>query len=86
MNLGNPASASTVYTTWLGAGGTGGTASTTNNCSIADSILPGNPASSLVLQKLNGSCTPQMPEGGTPFTAAQIAEVTSWINAGAPNN
>ncbi len=85
MNLGNPASASTVYALWLGTG-TGGTASTTNNCGIADYIVPGNPASSLVLQKLNGTCAPQMPDGGPFLTTAQIAEFTNWINAGAPNN
>jgi hypothetical protein len=81
MNLGNPASASSVYAAWVNV-----TASTTNNCGIADYIAANNPSGSLVLQKLNGSCSPQMPEGGTPFTASQIAEVTNWINGGAPNN
>lgn len=85
MSLGNPASVATVYQAWLGTG-SGATASTTNNCGITDYILPGNPASSLVLQKLNGSCAPQMPLGGTAFTAGEIAEFTNWINAGAPNN
>jgi hypothetical protein len=85
MNLGSPPTAATVYQLWVGTG-SGGTASTDNNCGITDYVSPGNPSASLVLQKLNGSCAPQMPETGALFTAAQIAEFTSWINAGAPNN
>lgn len=85
MNLGNPASVSTVYAAWLGSG-SGAVASTTNNCGISDYIAPKNPSGSLVLQKLNGSCSPQMPEGGTPWTSTQLSDLTSWINAGAPNN
>jgi hypothetical protein len=87
MSLGNPASASTVYTTWLGAGGTGApVANTSFTCAIADYISPGSTANSAVYQKLSGGCTPQMPLGGTPFTAAQLAEFANWINSGAPNN
>ncbi len=85
MGLGTNPTAATLYADWVNV-----TASTENNCGISDYIsAPGNSANSgnsLVLQKLNGSCAPQMPETGSVFTATQISELTAWINAGAPNN
>ena len=81
MSLGNAPTSMTVYADWVNV-----TASTDNNCGITDYISAGSATNSLVLQKLNGSCAPQMPEGGTAFTAAQISEFTAWINEGAPEN
>ncbi|HJT24324.1 MAG TPA: hypothetical protein VJ873_07085, partial [bacterium] len=48
-------------------------------------VIPGNAANSTLIQRVNGtgSCNP-MPQGGAPLTAAQIAVLTAWINAGAP--
>jgi uncharacterized protein (TIGR03118 family) len=51
-------------------------------------VQPGNSTNSYIIHKLKGVdiTGSQMPLGGTPFTADQIAEVEGWINAGAANN
>jgi hypothetical protein len=51
-------------------------------------VVAGSAATSLLIEKLGATppCGAQMPKGGTPLTAAQIAEITAWINAGATND
>ncbi len=51
-------------------------------------VLPGNSTDSYIIHKLKGEdiTGARMPLGGTPFTPAEIAEVASWIDAGAANN
>jgi hypothetical protein len=51
-------------------------------------VVPGNPAGSLLYGKLMAPppCGVQMPMGGTPLSADQLATVNSWIMAGAKNN
>jgi hypothetical protein len=51
-------------------------------------VSPGNAnQSALYLRLVGGSCSPQMPEsGGFVLSAAQLANVAAWINAGALNN
>jgi uncharacterized protein (TIGR03118 family) len=51
-------------------------------------VKPSDSANSYLVNKLRGVdiTGSQMPLGGTPLTAEQIAEVTSWIDAGAANN
>jgi len=52
-------------------------------------VKPGDPDASYVVLKLEGAPSisgARMPFGGPYLSAAQIAEVESWISAGAPNN
>jgi WD40 repeat protein len=46
----------------------------------------GAPQDSLVIKYVKGESQPQMPLGGTPLTAEQIASISSWIAAGATND
>ena len=48
-------------------------------------IVPGNAASSLLYQRITGEAQPAMPMAPLPrLTAAEIAAVKAWIDAGAP--
>ncbi|MCW5714179.1 MAG: c-type cytochrome [Bauldia sp.] len=47
-------------------------------------LIAGNPAGSLLMQRITGQVPPQMPRGGTPLSAADIAMVAAWIQAGMP--
>jgi hypothetical protein len=51
-------------------------------------VVPGNSAMSLLPQMLTATppCGMQMPRTGGPLTAAQIAQISSWIDGGALNN
>lgn len=51
-------------------------------------VKPGDSANSWIIRKLTGTQTvgAQMPFGGPPLPNADIDNVRSWINAGAPNN
>ena len=50
------------------------------------SIIPGNAAQSLLLQRVTGERGPAMPMGGAPLTAADISVIRSWIDDGARLN
>jgi mono/diheme cytochrome c family protein len=48
-------------------------------------LIAGNPAGSLLMQRITGQVPPQMPRGGAgPMSAAEIALVAAWIQAGMP--
>ena len=49
-------------------------------------IIPGDPSSSLLIARITGTITPQMPLGQTPLTSFQIGLITTWIQEGAQNN
>jgi hypothetical protein len=55
-------------------------------------VKPGSSAQSYLFHKVKGTQASvggggsTMPKGGSPLTAAQIATIKSWIDAGAPNN
>jgi len=46
-------------------------------------VKPGDPDNSILIQRLEGTVTPQMPFGGTPLDAATIARIREWITLGA---
>jgi hypothetical protein len=52
-------------------------------------VSPGNPNSSYLIQKLQGTVTisgKQMPLGGPYLSTAQISQISQWIAAGPQNN
>jgi len=49
-------------------------------------VVPGDPDGSLIVKRLEGTILPQMPLGGTPLTAPEIARIRQWILEGALNN
>jgi mono/diheme cytochrome c family protein len=52
-------------------------------------VAPGNPNTSYVIQKLQGTVTisgKQMPLGGPYLSTAQISQISQWIAAGPQNN
>ena len=52
-------------------------------------VSAGNPASSYLIQKLQGSVTitgKQMPLGGPDLSSAQIMQIAQWISAGSQND
>lgn len=60
-----------------------------SQCPTVKRVLPGQPTMSYLIWKLQGSGAcfsgSRMPKGA-PLTAAEIATVSGWISAGAPNN
>ena len=46
-------------------------------------LVPGNSGASLLIQKITGQRGAIMPASGEPLTAAQIATLRAWIDAGA---
>lgn len=46
-------------------------------------IVPGNPAGSLLIQRVSNGT---MPAGGPPLTPPQIQTLVNWVATGAPNN
>jgi hypothetical protein len=46
-------------------------------------LVPGNSAASLLIEKVSGQRGAIMPASGEPLTAAQIATLRAWIDAGA---
>ncbi|HYC22895.1 MAG TPA: hypothetical protein VEI94_09330 [Candidatus Bathyarchaeia archaeon] len=54
-------------------------------------VAPGDPNGSFLIHKITGMLDPgeggvQMPNGGTPLTAAQMQTIIDWVAAGAMNN
>jgi polyvinyl alcohol dehydrogenase (cytochrome) len=80
------------YTALMGAdhqGAPTGDASTTGKCAGKKRVVPGDPAASVLFQKVSGqaTCGESMPttgSGNTPLSAAEIEVVRSWIMNGAP--
>ncbi|MGH9470963.1 MAG: eIF2A-related protein [Terriglobia bacterium] len=46
-------------------------------------IVPGNSAKSRLVLMVEGNIQPRMPFGGNPLSAAEIATIKAWIDAGA---
>ena len=65
-----------------------GKTSGSTRCMQRPLVVPMYPEMSLLLIKLspNPPCGSRMPVGGTPFTAAQLEMIRSWIAAGARND
>ena len=57
--------------------------SLTSRASALAAIEPGNSGASLLIQKVSGQRGAIMPASGEPLTAAQIATLRAWIDAGA---
>jgi mono/diheme cytochrome c family protein len=49
-------------------------------------IVAGDPDGSLLIQRLEGTVTPQMPLGQTPLPSSQIQTIRDWIENGAEDN
>jgi mono/diheme cytochrome c family protein len=45
-------------------------------------LVAGNPNDSLLMKRIRGEITPQMPRGADPLSAAQIALIAAWITGG----
>ena len=46
-------------------------------------VVPGDPANSYLIDKIDGSTNPRMPLGGAALDAAVIANISQWITDGA---
>jgi len=46
-------------------------------------IKPGHSAASLIIDRITGTTTPQMPMGATPLTEDEIGLIKTWIDQGA---
>lgn len=49
-------------------------------------VIPGNPDNSIIVRRLEGSITPQMPFGRSPLPQATIQLIRDWIAEGAHDN
>ena len=49
-------------------------------------VIPGEPESSFLIQRITGEIPPQMPLGGTPLSEDQINLIRDWIEQGVLNN
>ena len=49
-------------------------------------IKPGDASNSLLIQRIEGSVTPQMPKGGDALSDSVISLIKKWINEGAAEN
>lgn len=58
------------------------------NGEAIDYVIPGDADGSYLVMKLEGrqAVGLQMPRGGTPLDAIDLANIRNWINNGAPNN
>jgi hypothetical protein len=65
-----------------------GPSSSSSRCMQRPLVVPGQPEMSLLFIKVSESppCGSRMPIGGTPFNAAQLEMIRSWIAAGAKND
>lgn len=54
-----------------------------NTAFVKKAIVPGKPAESLLIRMISGD-SPKMPKTGAPLSPAQVAEIRSWIQQGAP--
>ncbi len=61
--------------------------STIDDANCGDTrVVPSDAAGSVIIQRLRGTCSNQMPKGRTPLTNQQIQMVEDWIDDGARNN
>jgi hypothetical protein len=58
-------------------------ADTLNGGRSGATIKPGHATESLLIDRITGTTTPQMPMGATPLTAEQINLIKTWIDEGA---
>ena len=49
-------------------------------------VVSGDPDGSIIVGRLEGTITPQMPFGEQPLSPAQIQTIRDWIEQGAQNN
>lgn len=49
-------------------------------------VIAGNPDNSIIVGRLEGTITPQMPFGRDPLSPSQIQLIRDWITEGAHNN
>jgi hypothetical protein len=49
-------------------------------------VIPGDADASIIIGRLEGTITPQMPFGMEPLPEAEIQKIRDWINQGALNN
>lgn len=47
-------------------------------------MVAGDSANSLLIRRIRGEVTPQMPRGRPPLSDAEIAWIGAWIDAGMP--
>ena len=45
-------------------------------------LVAGDPDNSLLVRRIRGEITPQMPRGAAPLSEAEIAMIVAWINGG----
>lgn len=64
-----------------------GVVSTSMMCAGTTIVVPGDPAASLLIQKLSATppCGMRMPVGA-PLSDAHVQQITTWIMNGAPND
>lgn len=70
-----------------GSGGRAGLNLSTYATAIAGSnngavLLAGDPNNSLLVKRITGAVTPQMPRGGSPLAQEQIDLIVAWIAGG----
>lgn len=58
----------------------------TNFAGVLSRVTPGNAAGSLFYRRVSGNLAPLMPQGGPSLSAAELAAIEGWINAGAMDN
>lgn len=49
-------------------------------------VVPGNSANSILVQRIEGTIQPQMPQAAPPLSAQTIQRIKDWIDDGALNN
>jgi hypothetical protein len=49
-------------------------------------VIAGDPDSSRLIDRLDGTITPTMPADGPPLTGPEIARIEQWIREGAQDN
>ena len=49
-------------------------------------VVPGDPAGSLLVRRLDGTAPPRMPLDSDPLTDPEIERVSRWIEEGAQDN
>ena len=49
-------------------------------------VVPGDPGNSLLIQRLEGTIAPRMPQNLPPLSPAEIDVIKQWIQEGAQDN
>lgn len=49
-------------------------------------VVPGNPAASELVRRIQGLSQPRMPMGAPPLSPEEIQTIVTWVAEGAPNN